>query len=281
MPVAAREVNRASGTPQAVSEVLALRYRVVQAYDVSAVYVAEYLDLAEVCEDGPVRITAHRHARLEQDVRAWLRLGLALWVVRIRQTRMKIGDVIRSLQDNHCLRSPERSVQHLADVRRGLARHLDGSRPLDRVKPDRAQELKQSLPRTLIPAMNHEHPPRIRPALIAHLQSSLSSDAPTIAGPPTCRLGRNASRRRDPLVWPGRKRYLQRHGSIATEHGQRLSPVRQPYFVSWPGRSRCCGRVLRVCGTSGSGPGGGGSRCPIGPRVPVAMTVRSRRRAAA
>jgi hypothetical protein len=58
-------------------------------------------------------------------------------------------------------------------------------------------------------------------------------------------------------------------------------PVRQPYFVSWPGRSRCCGRVLRVCGTSGSGPGGGGSRCPIGPRVPVAMTVRSRRRAAA
>src|ERR1017187_2409028 len=55
--------------------------------------------------------------------------------------------------------------------------------------------------------------------------------------------------------------------------------VRQPYFVSWPGRSRCFGRVLRVCGTSGSGPGGGGSRCPIGPRVPVAMTVRSRRRA--
>lgn len=107
MPVPARKIDQASSSLQPVREVLALPDGVVEAHDVPAVDVAEHLDLPEFNDDGAVRVAAHRHTRLEQDVRARLRLRLALRVVRIRQARMQVRDVIRGLKTTTACAAPK------------------------------------------------------------------------------------------------------------------------------------------------------------------------------
>jgi putative DNA methylase len=57
---------------------------------------------------------------------------------------------------------------------------------------------------------------------------------------------------------------VQLMATVAEGPRQRCYLVRQPHFASLPGQSRRRGLAWRVCGTSVSGPGGGGSMHPSG-----------------
>ena len=143
----------------------------------SSNHITEGAEMAELNQDRSLGVSAHGHAGLEQDIWTCLgcRLGLRI-IVSVRILRPKVRHLVGRQEHDYRLGIGEGRVEHRADVRRGLASHLNRLFPLDWLEAQGTQEGKHAVPSSQVPAVHNKDLPGVRAFYLR-----LDHDAPSVS----------------------------------------------------------------------------------------------------
>lgn len=147
-----------TSSPKALCQGFAGWSLVREAQNMASCYIAEGAQRPKLDQNGPLRITPHRHAGLKKNVRPRLAGGLCLGVrIAVRVLRPQVGDIVWSQEDDDSLALLECCIEHLAYVRRPLPRRRDRLVPLDGLQGERTKKRKHCVPGGQVPTMDNEH----------------------------------------------------------------------------------------------------------------------------
>ena len=110
MPIPTGEINQAASRPESIGEILSSRDTAIETHNMPPMNITKDSNPAHFHNYCAVRVSAHSHPCLEQDVRSGLGLRLSIRVVGIGQTGMQVRNIIWRFQDDDCLGRRESNV---------------------------------------------------------------------------------------------------------------------------------------------------------------------------
>jgi hypothetical protein len=122
VPVGSIEIYVASGRCQSPGEFLPALHIIRHPNCVPSGDIAERSHQTDLDKNRSLWISAECHSGFKEDVRPRLGCRLSFWIIRTRfVSRLEVGNLVRSEQDDDCSSVLERRIENLSDIRGALS----------------------------------------------------------------------------------------------------------------------------------------------------------------